>query len=423
MRIMPLQSKLFKGDQRLEACLIHDSAHVTPGTAGEFVTKIQKALFILDGAVIDPSEQGIYGPSTADAVLAYKKRRKIINYSYQTQADDIVGKMTIASLDNELTQVRLVPVNPRWRDQIVRTGRQQRQGEFQSRLLLGFGISTGAPSAVPIGSPTTFDLGDHSISAKPEMPPELSPIEIKIDGVSPDPTPNTFFDWEVRVVFDESSTTFGRAATVFNDGFTVSRVLGGTFSFSWPWIRGGNLTMHVEGQVRGGSVEATFTGRITGTDPAIGDVRAALGDDTLRRIANVESGFHQFETDPNSGRVVPKFNFRINAQGQRVRGDGGAGICQITPPTANEIWDWKANVRKGKQIFGGALGAAAAYLGQHAQNGQFVNSLGLPNAEAIRREAIQNFNGGHFWQWNPAGNRWEASPPNNYVDLVLNASP
>jgi hypothetical protein len=422
MRIMPLQSKLFKGDQRLEACLIHDSAHVTPGTAGEFVTKIQKALFILDGAVIDPSEQGIYGPSTADAVLAYKKRRKIINYSYQTQADNIVGKMTIASLDNELTQVRLVPVNPRWRDQIVRTGRQQRQGEFQSRLLLGFGISTGAPSAVPIGSPTTFDLGDHSISAKPEMPPELSPIEIKIDGVSPDPTPNTFFDWEVRVVFDESSTTFGRAATVFNDGFTVSRVLGGTFSFSWPWIRGGNLTMHVEGQVRGGSVEATFTGRITGTDPAIGDVRAALGDDTLRRIANVESGFHQFETDPNSGRVVPKFNRNWNTN-PPSRGDGGAGICQITPPTANEIWDWKANVRKGKQIFGGARGAAAAYLGQHAQNGQFVNSLGLPNAEAIRREAIQNFRGGHFWQWNPAGNRWEASPPNNYVDLVLNASP
>jgi hypothetical protein len=419
---MSLQSELFKCDQRLEACLHVDSSHVTPGTVGEFVTKIQKALFILDGAVIDPSEQGRYGPSTADAVLAYKRKRKIINYSYQTQADDIVGKMTIASLDNELTQVRLVPVNPRWRDQIVRTGPQQRHGEFRGHLLLAFGVSTGAPSAIPIGTPTTFDLGDLLISTKPEMP-VLSPIEIKVDGVSPDPTPNAFFDWDVRVVFDEATTTFGKAATVFNDGFTVSRVLGGSFFFVWPWTRGGNLTMHVEGQVRGGAVEATFTGRITGTDPPIGDVRAELGEDTLRRIANVESGFHQFESDPGSGRIVPKFNFKTNNQGQHVRGDGGAGICQITPPTANEIWDWKANCRKAKQIFGGARGAAAAYLGGHAQNGQFVNSLGLPNAEAIRREAIQNFNGGHFWQWNPVANRWDASPPNNYVDLVLSHSP
>jgi hypothetical protein len=40
-----------------------------------------------------------YGPSTAQAVLAFKRVRRIINHSYQTQADDIVGKMTIAALD------------------------------------------------------------------------------------------------------------------------------------------------------------------------------------------------------------------------------------------------------------------------------------------------------------------------------------
>ena len=420
---MSLQSELFKGDQRLEACLHVDASHVTPGTVGEFVTKIQKALFILDGAVIDPSEQGRYGPSTANAVLTYKKKRKIINYSYQTQADNIVGKMTIASLDNELNQVRVVPVNPRWRDQVVRTG-QQRRTEFPGHFSLAFGISTGAPSVVPIGSPTTFDLGELPISKKPEMPP-LSPLEIKVDGVSPDPTPNTFFDWEVRVVFDESTTTLGKAGTVFNDGFTVQHVLGGSFFFIWPWIRGGDLTIQVQGQLRGGTVEATFIAKIVGTDPDIGDVRAALGDDTMRRIANVESGFHQFETDPGTGRIVPKFNFKQNAQGQKIRGDGGVGICQITRknPLAEDVWDWKANVKSGKTIFGAARGAAAGFLGQHAQNGQFVNSLGLANAEAIRREAIQNFNGGHFWQWNPGANRWDASPPNNYVDLVLNASP
>ena len=40
--------------------------------------------------------------ATAAAVVAYKRTRKIINYKYQTEADDIVGKMTIAALDREL---------------------------------------------------------------------------------------------------------------------------------------------------------------------------------------------------------------------------------------------------------------------------------------------------------------------------------
>jgi hypothetical protein len=43
-----------------------------------------------------------YGPSTAAAVLAFKRKRNIINWSYQTQADNIVGKMTIAAMDKEL---------------------------------------------------------------------------------------------------------------------------------------------------------------------------------------------------------------------------------------------------------------------------------------------------------------------------------
>src|SRR5262245_55784393 len=50
--VMSLQSKLFKGDQRLEACLVQDSPHVLTGVAGDYVLKIQKALSILDGADI-----------------------------------------------------------------------------------------------------------------------------------------------------------------------------------------------------------------------------------------------------------------------------------------------------------------------------------------------------------------------------------
>src|SRR5258708_18754749 len=97
---MALRSKLFKGDPQLEAAAVSDSAHIMPGSAGPHVGKIQRALITLDGAKI--TVDSIYGPATAAAVLAYKQQRHIINTAYQTKADNIVGKMTIASLDNEM---------------------------------------------------------------------------------------------------------------------------------------------------------------------------------------------------------------------------------------------------------------------------------------------------------------------------------
>ena len=101
---MPLQSKLFKGDRALEACAVNDAAHITPGATGDHVSKIQSALIQLDHlSIADPEKTARnYGTSTAAAVLAYKRKRSIINRTYQTQPDNIVGRMTIASLDSDL---------------------------------------------------------------------------------------------------------------------------------------------------------------------------------------------------------------------------------------------------------------------------------------------------------------------------------
>jgi hypothetical protein len=110
---MPLKSHLFRDDKALEACRTRDSAHVTIGAAGMHVAKIQAALLDLDGASIDAAEVSArrYGPSTAAAVLSYKRKRNIINRAYQTQADDIVGTMTIAAMDTELLS-KQEPVTP-----------------------------------------------------------------------------------------------------------------------------------------------------------------------------------------------------------------------------------------------------------------------------------------------------------------------
>jgi hypothetical protein len=84
--------------------LTQDAAHITKNARGDHVSKIHTALYVLDkiSVAADELRTQTYGPSTAEAVLAYKQRRRIINYSYQTQADNIVGKMTIDRMDREM---------------------------------------------------------------------------------------------------------------------------------------------------------------------------------------------------------------------------------------------------------------------------------------------------------------------------------
>lgn len=109
---MPLKSTHFTRPQRiqrLEDCLIHDHWHIKlkiPYEKGLHVSKIQEALFLLMNDVNLGDELGseIYGPQTAAAVQRYKEthRPPIINTAYQSRADNIVGKMTIQWLDEDM---------------------------------------------------------------------------------------------------------------------------------------------------------------------------------------------------------------------------------------------------------------------------------------------------------------------------------
>jgi peptidoglycan hydrolase-like protein with peptidoglycan-binding domain len=96
--------------KRLNDCLASDSLHILPakrgGKPGPHVEAIQKALETIRQAAPDlglpviTDKPGVYGESTAAAVLKYKD----INGIKRTgQAlDDIVGRMTLTQLDNEL---------------------------------------------------------------------------------------------------------------------------------------------------------------------------------------------------------------------------------------------------------------------------------------------------------------------------------
>jgi len=104
---MSLRSRFFSGDTKLEAAAKSNPAHIVPGDLGHHVAKIQQALRLLDGDAIDPAELSAerYGPSTASAVLSYKTKHSIINRAYQTQTDNIVGIMTMASLDDGMVRI------------------------------------------------------------------------------------------------------------------------------------------------------------------------------------------------------------------------------------------------------------------------------------------------------------------------------
>ena len=102
---MALRSRMLSGNAALEKAAVGNADHIIPGARGDHVGRIKQVLMLLDQAAIAASELDaqLYGPTTAKAVLAYKTKRGIINRSYQTTADNIVGVMTMASLDKEMS--------------------------------------------------------------------------------------------------------------------------------------------------------------------------------------------------------------------------------------------------------------------------------------------------------------------------------
>jgi peptidoglycan hydrolase-like protein with peptidoglycan-binding domain len=163
---MALQSKLFSGDAKLEAAAVSDPAHILPGSTGPHVAKIQRALILLDDA--KNSEDSVYGPATAAAVLAYKQKRNIINRSYQTKADNIVGKMTIASLDGEMLATEVVPAGPPRLTPIFpmqRPSPSRPLPQSASHLLLGF--NTPPLDALPTIPPPSLTLTPSTLEVKP----------------------------------------------------------------------------------------------------------------------------------------------------------------------------------------------------------------------------------------------------------------
>jgi hypothetical protein len=367
------------------------------------------------------AEDGRFGSLTQAQTIAYQRLNGL-------SPDGVVGPFTWAKLKS---RVRLVPTSPEYRCRMTTADKAPFDWIhlLASRPVPSFGFPTHASDV------TVVTIGDFLITTDAKMP-VVTALQVQLEGIDLRKT-RLFIDWTVSVIFDPVAwCTFAKPGSKpFVDTFSAPHQEGDSFSpSSWAWdqapagaCRGGDLT--ITGQTMIPPLPSqdvrsiVFVGRITGENPGVKDIEAALGSITMRQIANVESGFQQFEVDAKKGnRVVPRFN-----HGDVKRPpDGGAGICQITPPSADDIWNWKANVQSGKQKFNQAQSGANTYLNQHRDDhGGLPNDRGLGSTDVRLMDAIQRYNTGSkpFWQWNDNPKRWESKPPNNYVQRVQSASP
>lgn len=105
---------------RLSQCLASDPQHIKPkregGATGDHVKAIQDALNLLRQRLPDlqlleiTDAPGTYGDSTAAAVLKYKDINNIVRPGQPL--DDIVGRMTITQIDNDLVSSKPGPPKP-----------------------------------------------------------------------------------------------------------------------------------------------------------------------------------------------------------------------------------------------------------------------------------------------------------------------
>ena len=333
---MPLQSHLFAGDPKLEAAAVSDPAHILPGAVGPHVAKIQRALIELDEAAIDRAElqNAQYGPSTAKAVLQYKRKRNIVNHSYQASADDIVGRMTMAALDKEMLHHRHDRLEIEIEGPCALFPHRVASEKLPHLILASLVPVADARPSRP--RPGRLVVGT-AITSAPAMP-GLS-FRVVVPGVDPEVIARTAFEWVLTISFDASHCRNGPARQI-NETIRKT-VIGDLFVPVFPNIRGGVPSATVTATIDGRRRRANLThGRIIGTNPTREELFAGLPNKTLRRMTLQESGGRQFDVAQGGVSPCPLWS------GDKL---GGVGLFQITlpHPTADEVWNWRSNVAGG----------------------------------------------------------------------------
>ncbi|MBI1745633.1 MAG: hypothetical protein HYR55_03490 [Acidobacteria bacterium] len=197
-----------------------------------------------------------------------------------------------------------------------------------------------------------------------------------------------------------------------------------TPNFSSPGIRGGTLSLTVRAAVGGTLLLANRDVTVHGTNPGAQAVNDAAGTFVIRQLACQESRRRQFAAAVEGGTGLP-----YKSQTYAV------GVMQIVEPapTDESVWNWRANIAQGTQIYGDKLQDARTLpqtergrLNTERRNrGLRICPLDMPpplsevpgpdGISQLEREALRRYNCGREYRWEPrdadncAGN-WIISP-------------
>ena len=182
-----------------------------------------------------------------------------------------------------------------------------------------------------------------AISADAVMP--TITVTATLSGVVLDPRSPPVYTWNATLAFNGSVTPHGAGRTTTHRPIVPQIGPRNTFAIAFSEVRGGVLTVSVSVRVGANSSTAQSTGlTIIGTNPTPAAIKTkanAIGANKVRfrKQMRQESSLHQFTA---SGWPL-------------YSGDnlGGVGLCQITnpAPTADQTWDWKANVDAGWSLY------------------------------------------------------------------------
>ena len=120
--------------------------------------------------------------------------------------------------------------------------------------------------------------------------------------------------------------------------------------------------------------------RIVGTNPLYAQLTQALPSRVFRALVWHESRGRQFLGAANGGTAAcPLYS------ADRL---GGVGLMQLTrpAPTAEQTWNWRANVAAGLRLFQQKMQAARAYPAQYRGSAAFQALVAAYNAERARNQ-------------------------------------
>ena len=197
------------------------------------------------------------------------------------------------------------------------------------------------------------------------------PVLVQVVGVQPDPTPSLTFTCTAKITFNARQCSHGPNRNFANS--VVVSAQGGAFDVAFPRVAGGRLTLAITTKFQGSDLHKEVNDLvILGSNPPPGDVKAIMPHLTLSKIAKTESGFRQFVSVSGVGLMCP--NWSDDNQ-------GGVGIMQITrpQPSDEEVWSWRANAKRGQQIFSEKISGARRYAMMLRRNPEFRDHVELYN--------------------------------------------